>query len=100
MLPRSFIIDACDMLTGISEDAVQAFGDLVDFFARRSRPRLKRIAPIPISGMRPIASSTGERSMRPEWHAAPAEVATPSSSFNISAPIQLMKDTLRVFESG
>lgn len=31
-----------------------------------SRPRLKRIAPMPTSGVTPMASSTGDRSTRPE----------------------------------
>jgi hypothetical protein len=61
------------------------------------RPRLKRITPNPTSCVTPIVSSTGDGSVRPEWHAEPVEAATPSNRFNISVPMQLMKETLSVF---
>jgi len=41
-----------------------------------SRPRLKRIAPMPTSGATPIAASTGESSTRPAWQAEPVDAAT------------------------
>src|SRR6266511_6370125 len=42
------------------------------------RPRLRRIAPMPISGITPIARSTGESSTLPAWQAEPVDAATPS----------------------
>ena len=51
------------------------------------RPRLKRMAPIPISGGTFIAFNTGESSTDPEWQAEPVEAATPSKPLRIVAPI-------------
>jgi len=44
----------------------QTLGYLADLDLGRSRPRLKRSAPMPSSGGTPIALSTGERSTDPE----------------------------------
>ena len=61
-----------------------------------ARPRLKRIAPIPISGGTFIAFNTGESSTEPEWQAEPVEAATPSRLLRIAEPIFPTKLTLSV----
>jgi len=61
------------------------------------RPRLKRIAPMPTSSATPIASSAGDSSTRPAWHAEPVEAATPSNRSSTSTPTCSMKETLSVF---
>src|SRR5882724_1421023 len=60
------------------------------------RPRLKRMAPIPISGGTFIAFNTGESSTEPEWQAEPVEAATPSRPLKIVEPIFPTKLTFSV----
>jgi Alpha/beta hydrolase family len=61
------------------------------------RPRLKRIAPIPISGGIFIAFNTGDNSTEPEWQAEPVEAATFSIRARISDPALPIKLTFNVF---
>jgi len=61
------------------------------------RPRLNRMAPMPTSGVTPIAASTGESSTRPAWQAEPVDAATPSRRSRISAPTRPTNETLSVF---
>ena len=63
------------------------------------RPRLKRMAPIPISGGTFIAFNTGESSTDPEWQAEPVEAATPSTPPRIVEPIFPTKLTFSVLGS-
>src|SRR5215813_4718742 len=65
----------------------QARDDLFNLFARRVRPRLKRMAPIPISSGTCIAFNTGESSTDPEWQAEPVEAATPFNPLKIVEPV-------------
>jgi hypothetical protein len=60
------------------------------------RPRLKRMAPIPISGGTFIAFNTGESSTDPAWQAEPVEAATPSKPLRIVEPIFPAKLTFSV----
>jgi hypothetical protein len=61
-----------------------------------SVPKLKRMAPMPIRSGTLIAARTGESSLRPEWHAAPVDAATPLICASMSAPILPTNETLRV----
>ena len=61
------------------------------------RPRLKRIAPIPIWGGTFIAFNTGDNSTEPEWQAEPVEAATFSTRARISDPALPIKLTFNVF---
>src|SRR6266851_10526346 len=63
------------------------------------RPRLKRMAPMPISGGTFIAFKTGESSTDPEWQAEPVEAATPSKPLRIVEPIFPTKLTFSVLGS-
>ncbi len=61
------------------------------------RPRLKRIAPIPIWGGTFIAFNTGDNSTEPEWQAEPVDAAMFSTRARISDPTLPMKLTFNVF---
>jgi hypothetical protein len=61
------------------------------------RPRLKRIAPIPICGRIFIAFNTGDNSSEPEWQAEPVDAATFSIRPRISDPDLPIKLTFNVF---
>jgi len=63
------------------------------------RPKLNRIAPMPISGGTRIAFRTGESVTAPEWQAEPVEAATPPKPCKISAPTLPGKLTFSVFGS-
>ena len=60
------------------------------------RPRLKRMAPIPISGGTCIAFNTGESSTDPEWQAEPVEAATSFKPLKIVEPTFPTKLTFSV----
>src|SRR5207244_11122338 len=60
-------------------------------------PRLKRIAPIPISDGIFIAFITGDISTEPEWQAEPVDAATFWMRPRISDPGLPMKLTFNVF---
>ena len=75
----------------------QAFSDGIDFLARRSAPEAEADHAQSHFLRDAHRLKHGDGSVRPEWHAEPVEAATPSSPFNISAPMQLIKETLSVF---